>query len=218
VSLLRWHVSLSKIMPAAETQTALHDSAGREVGTSSGADKHFQLRQRHQKSKGWQMGLARPICFKVRQVRLAATARLFHFLRNMRNGHLRKVNRGDEAEDGERADHVDRNHTASMDCIFNTQRYQTIHMASRLGIGRIASMHVIEALLAIKQDRRVLSSVPRLFPTTGSRLENAAAAMSASAFSPFIVGAGRHRRHDNIANSDLAKDEVKSSLSASSLT
>jgi len=64
-------------MPAAETQTALHDSVEREVGTSSGADKHFQLRQRHQKSKGWQMGLAQPICFKVRQVRLAATARLF---------------------------------------------------------------------------------------------------------------------------------------------
>ena len=70
---------------------------------------------------------------------------------------------------------------------------------------------MIEALLTIKQDRRVLSF--RAAPlTTGCGLENAAAAMSASAFSPnydLPIGAGRHRRHDNIANSDLAKDEVK---------
>jgi hypothetical protein len=186
VSLLRWHVSLSKIMPAAETQTALHDSAGREVGTSSGADKHFQLRQRHQKSKGWQMGLARPICFKVRQVRLAATARLFHFLRNMRNGHLRKVNRGDEAEDGERADHVDRNHMASMDCVFNTQRYQIIHMASRLEDCRWKNCKTARDEGSSHDQARSTSLVIRAAPrlTTGSRLENAAAAMSASAFSP----------------------------------
>ena len=163
MSPLRWHVSLLDGILAAEMQTDLHNLVRREVGTSSGADKH--LRQRHLKSKRLADScLAQPICFKVRQVRLAATARLFHFLRNMRNGHLRKVNREDEAEDGERADHVDRNHMASMDCIFNTQRYPTIHMASRLGIGRtVRCMHVIEALLTIKQDRRVLSSVPRLF-------------------------------------------------------
>ena len=85
----------------------------------------------------------------------------------MRNGHLRMPTGAvavGEAEDGERMNHVDRNHMASMDCIFNTQRYPTIHMASRLGIGRtVRCMHVIEALLTIKQDRRVLSSVPRLF-------------------------------------------------------
>ena len=183
--------------------------AGREVGTSSGVKQAFQLRQRHRNQKGWQMRLAQPICFTVFGWRQRRD--FFHFLRNIRNGHLRRTTGAvvvGEAEDGEKVDLVDHNPMASMDLVFNTQRY---HIFSYLFTWLLARLHVIEALLTIKQDRRVLSF--RAAPlTTGCGLENAAAAMSASAFSPnydLPIGAGRHRRHDNIANSDLAKDEVK---------
>jgi hypothetical protein len=108
------------------------------------SDKHFKLRQRHQNQKGWQMRLAQPICFKMRQVRLAATARLFDFLRNMRNGHLR-------CQPGLwwwKRRRMERGLTMWAIIIWqawivmpvstvNTQRYSTIHMASRLGVGRM---------------------------------------------------------------------------------
>jgi hypothetical protein len=102
---------------------------------------------------------------------------------------------------------VDRNHMASMDCVFNTQRYQIIHMASRLEDCRWKNCKTARDEGSSHDQARSTSLVIRAAPrlTTGSRLENAAAAMSASAFSPSIVGGGRHRRHDNIANSDLAK-------------
>ena len=117
------------------------------------------------------MRLAQPICFTMRQVRLAATAILFHFLRNMRNGHLRMPTGAvavGEAEDGERMNHVDRNHMASMDLVFNTQCY---HIFSYLFTWLLARLHVIEALLTIKQDRRVLSSVPRLVQRPDDRMQ-----------------------------------------------
>jgi hypothetical protein len=196
---------------------------GREVGTTSEQRRKqaFQLRQRHQKSKGWQMHAWHSrSALKCARFGWRQRRDFFHFLRNMRNGHVRKTSRGGEAEDGERADHVDRNHMASMDCVFNTQRYQIIHTASRLEDCRWKNCKTARDKGSSHDQARSTSLVIRAAPrlTTGSRLENAAAAMSASAFSPFIVGGGRHRRHDNIANSDLAKDEVKSPLSASSLT
>jgi hypothetical protein len=117
VSSLRWRIFI-EVIPAVGVQTDLHDPVGREVCTSKTIRQAFQLRQRHQNQKGWQMRLAQPtICFRMRQVRLAATARLFHFLRNMERPPPRPTGAVvvKEAEDGERVDHVGHNHMAGMD-------------------------------------------------------------------------------------------------------
>ena len=124
------------------------------------------------------MRLAQPICFTImRQVRLAATAILFHFLRNMRNGHLRMPTGAvavGEAEDGERMNHVDRNHMASMDYVCQHSTLFTRLPCLEVEEPIQYRLHVIEALptrLTIKQDRRVLSSVPRLVQRPDDRMQ-----------------------------------------------
>lgn len=115
---------LFKILLVVGLQADLQNAAGRDVCTSKTTRQAFQLRQRHQNQKGWQMRLAQPICFKIHQSAPGSAGGNGETFPPFTQHAERPPPRSTgavvvgEAEDGERGLpilHVDRNHMASMD-------------------------------------------------------------------------------------------------------